>query len=111
MGATMSEHNERGFKFQRAKHPTDGAYDFAVVATIDDHKHVIAECFGRVGEATFVAAEGHARLFAAAPDMLKALTIALGFIEELEADHRSRTKTGDTIRAAIAKARGETDGR
>jgi hypothetical protein len=52
-------------------------------------------------------AVANARLIAAAPDMLKALTIALGFIEEFEADHRSRTKTGDTIRAAIAKARGE----
>lgn len=54
--------------------PTDGEYDYAIIASFDGQDHVIAEVYGRVDTNIRPDAEAIARLFKAAPDMHALLT-------------------------------------
>lgn len=50
----------------------------------------------------------NARLIAAAPELLEALEQACQYIEDDETAHGRKFGTGNAVRAAIAKARGES---
>ena len=50
----------------------------------------------------------NARLIAAAPELLEALDQARQYIEDDETAHGRKFGTGNAVRAAIAKARGES---
>jgi hypothetical protein len=52
--------------------------------------------------------EANANLIASAPDLYAAAERALNFIENTEGEHDVQLESGDMLRAALAKARGES---
>lgn len=101
---------------RQARLPVDGEFDWCIAATMDGAQHVIVEAFGRVAEHVRPNAEANSRLISAAPDMAEALQAAIdcgmvpiSSVKEGGAFRHSRqVEVADMIRAALAKARGET---
>lgn len=70
------------FSVRRAVTPQDGEYDYCVSAEIEGRQQVVAEVFGRTSETHRPDAYSNAHLFAAAPDLLKALKCVRDFLDE-----------------------------
>ena len=102
----------------RARHPTDGEYDYGIGVMIDGRKYCIAETFGIAGPEFLPPAEANARLIAAAPETFEAAEAALACLRHAH-DVLLDNSGYDTLRhtinaecrslaASIAKALGET---
>lgn len=85
----------------RAAAPSDGGYDYAVMATIDGSARCIGEAFEVVDHGVRVPAEANARLWAAAPMLLEACRATMSMVEG-----DGMPPDWDFIRAAIAAASG-----
>lgn len=97
----MSKHTPGPWKFGRAGHPKDGAYDWGLKAYVDGNFEVIAETFGRSSEAIYPPAEANAKLIAAAPDMFAAMQ---EFVERVDKGEVRSTYTYNQFKAIIAEA-------
>jgi hypothetical protein len=72
--------------FERAKFPTDGEFDYAIAATIDGKKCVIAEVFGRVAVNTRPDAQATASRIVGVVNLHDTLVSALEWVKvDLEA--------------------------
>ena len=95
---------------RRAKHPTDGEYDYAIMAEINGHPRCIAEAFGRCAHDVILSAEDHAHLFAAAPDLY---AVVVDFMENpnfrvaVGGNPNAVDELMARARNALAKVRGE----
>ncbi len=104
-------HTPGPWEVRRANRPTDGQFDWAIGALVNDRQSCIAEAFGRVAVDSYPDAEANARLIAAAPDLLEALKIARKCIAYCRKAHKD-AQSGEGIPveifldAAIAKATG-----
>lgn len=66
----MSGHTEGPLVVKRAENPSDGAYDYAIIAKVNGEDQIIGETFGRSDWSVYLPAEENANLFAAAPTLL-----------------------------------------
>jgi len=109
----MSKPTSGPWQTKRARHPSDGGFDYAISAKVGMYERCIAEAFEVVDAGVKVPAEANARLMAAAPDLLAALEAALPHLDNSDSpggcdgtqqgcDHCAAIQT---VRAAIAKAR------
>jgi hypothetical protein len=73
---------------------------------VDEHRLVVAQCWD--DGHTEDECEANARLIAAAPELYEGCKRALNYIENTEGEFDFELDTGIFIRAALAKARGES---
>lgn len=81
----------------------DGEFDYAVYVEINGKRQIVAEFFGTAGYGTKFDSKSNARLYAAAPDLLEALTRLLHQAEG-RLDMSDDFRAIKAARAAIAKA-------
>lgn len=65
-------HTSGKFEFVKSPKPESGAYNFAIVAQIDNTPQIIGETYGRTDVDCWPDSEANAKLFAAAPELLDA---------------------------------------
>ena len=97
----MSKPTSGPWQTKRARHPSDGGFDYAINAKVGMYERCIAEAFEVVDHGVKVPAEANARLMAAAPDLLEAAEAILARASATDHDPAITD-----LRNAVAKARG-----
>lgn len=110
--AKTGERTAGPWTIRRSKYPTDGEYDYAIEATIDGEKFVIAEAFGRVATNVRTPAEANAAYIVQACNGFPALVEALELIaggfegEGLEVENQWRKEVARSALEAAMKSEG-----